>query len=321
MKSRWMVGACACGLLLAVAACSRQEHAADGVASEAAVTQSAPVADEAAGAAATSADTESQLESAALTQDDGPRRFIRTARIEFRVADVYRSTRTIEDLTQRLGGYVASNDTRNETDDVRHRNDGDGWNVQLTSYVTRADLSVRVPSERAQDFVRMLSNQVVFLDRRTFAAVDAQLQLLRQQLAYTRQQQAQQSLQQVAADPGKTGERVGAVQARADALAQRDEAMLARREFEDRVAFATIDLSMYQTPRITRTVRPDLEHAMQRDRPNFFARLGQSFATGWSGLLTVVVALAALWPLWLALVLLGLGVRCWRQRVRRSAAK
>lgn len=312
MKSRWMAGACACGMLLAVVACSKQEHAADAGSAEPASAEmaSAPAVAADAGAAA---DTESQLQSAALSQDDGTRRFIRTAHLEFRVRDVHRSALAIENLTARYGGYVARNDVRNEVEDVRRRDSGDGWRIQLTSYTPHADLQLRVPSDRAQAFIRELATQIEFMDRRTFAAVDAQLQLLRQQLAYAREQQAQQSLADVADAPGKTGEKVGAVQARSQALAQRDEAGITRREFEDRVALATIDLSMYQTPLVARTAEPDLDDAMRRDGPGFFVRMGHSLSAGWTGLLSVVVAMTAAWPLWLSLLLALLGVRQWRR--------
>lgn len=316
MKSRWIVGGSACVLLLALVACSKQEHAADAASASAEPAAAESAAAPVAGDAADAQEVEAQLQSAALSQDDGARRFIRTARLEFRVRDAHRSAAAIEDLTARHGGYVARNDLRNEVQDIRRRDSGDGWRIQLTSYTPHADLQVRVPSDRTQAFVRALAAQIEFMDRRTFAAVDAQLELLRQQLAYARQQQAQQSLAGVAQAPGKTGEKVEAVQAHAQALAQRDEAGIARREFEDRVAFATIDLSMYQTPRVARTQEPDLDVALRRDGPGFFVRLGHSLSAGWTGLLSVVVAMAAAWPLWLGMLLAGLGVARWRRAKR-----
>lgn len=303
MGVRTWTGTLACGLLLFATACSNKE-AADAMSQSAAES---PAAAPSAGAPAP--DAASQLASAVLTQGSADRRFIRTARVEFRVQDVFRSALEIEDLVARLGGYVARNDIRNEIEDTRQRDSGDGWRIELSSYTTRGDLQVRIPSERAQEFMRALSRHVEFLDRR---AVDAQLELMAQQLAYLRQQQAQQALTTVAAEPGKTGAKVHAVEAVADAQAQRDEATLVTRQLEDRIALATIELSMHQAQKVTRTQQPDLDDALHRDQPGFFTRLGHSLSTGWHGLLAVLVALATLWPLWLVLAGLVAGVRLWR---------
>ena len=54
------------------------------------------------------------------------------------------------------------------------------------SLVQRAQLQVRVPSARAQPFVRLLAAEMDFLDRREYRAVDAQFELLRQELARAR---------------------------------------------------------------------------------------------------------------------------------------
>lgn len=309
-----------CGLMLA--GCSKQhEQAADALSQpmEAAAPAAAPPAANMAArqrseAPAEPAGVEEQLQSAAASQDDGERRFIRTAAAEFQVREVYRSALAIEDLVAQHGGFVVTNEIRAEVDDVRTRSAGGGTLVELATYTVRGNLQVRVPSARAQAFLRTLASQVEFLDSRTFSATDAQFDLLRQQLAYARYQQAQGALGDVASSPGKVGDRAQVVEARTQSQVQRDEALVARRTFEDRIAFATIGLSLYQTPRVRRSERPDIDAVVRRDGPGFFPRLGHAMSEGWLGLLDVVVALSRLWPLWAVLLVGALLVRRLRRR-------
>jgi hypothetical protein len=293
-----------------------QEAAAPAAAAadEAAMPAANELARSRAGAPAAEPTAESQLQSAAASQPDGERQFIRTAEAEFRVRDVYGSALAIEDLVAQHGGFVVKNDIRAQVDDVETRPSGDGNLVELATYTVRGQLQVRVPSARAQGFMRALAAQVEFLDSRTFAAMDAQFELLRQQLAFARHQDEQRALGEIAAGQGKVGEKAQAVEARTQSQSQRDEALIARKTFEDRVAFATIDLSLYQTPRVRRSVRMDVEAVMRHDGPGFFVRLGHALSAGWYGLLDTAIALSRLWPLWLLLAAGAWLLRRWRRR-------
>ena len=101
---------------------------------------------------------------------------------------------------------------------------GDGKLLELAEYTVRGRLTVRVPSANTQAFLRAIVGQMAFLDRRNFDAMDAQFQLLRQQLAYQRSQEAQQDLGQAAQQDGRIDRKADVIQARSDAKSARDEA-------------------------------------------------------------------------------------------------
>lgn len=302
-------------VLLALAACSQQQHeSADapmGQTTEPAIADapSAPPAK------ANAANAAAQLDSSAVTYTDAQRRFIRTANVEFRVRDVYRSALAIEDIVAAQGGFVTKNDITSQIESVQSRPSGDGKLIELATYTTRGLLQVRVPSENTQRFLRTIVTQIEFLDRRQFEAVDAQFELLRQQLAQQRNQEAQQALGEATAEGGKLGQKAEAIAERNDAKAGRDEALIAQKTFEDQVAFATIDLSLYQPPQIRRTQRLDVDAVIRREGPSFFARAGHALSMGWYGLLTALVVALKLWPLWLVLLAVGLLGR----RLRRGS--
>ena len=329
MHRRGLHGPAIAGLLLTglvAVGCAKRDSAADTEAftsapaaetsvARAATQPSASASDAAAETAeADPTPTASQLASSATTYTDAQRKFIRTARAEFQVKDVYRSALAIEDAVAAHGGFVVKNDASTEVRAVQRRPKGDGKLLELSEYTVRGALIVRVPSERTQAFLRSLVTQMEFLDGRSFEARDAQFDLLSQQMAWRRNQEAQQQIGAAIDGGGKLGQKAEAIAARNDAATARDEALIAQKMFEDRVAFSTIELLLHQAPRIRQTEVVDTEAVFARNGPGFVHRLGSALSAGWYGLLDVLLGLLQVWPLWLAL---GLGAWAWR-RLRRT---
>ena len=307
MQKRNMIRGALCGVLITgLFACAKHEQVAEtsmDVSSAEAAAAPTDMAAEAKYTDSSSGASEAQLTSSAATYNDAQRKFIRTAQAKFRVKDVYQSALAIEDAVAAQGGFVVKNDISTGVDDIRRRSLGNGQVVELAEYTVRGDLTVRVPSDKAQVFLRSIIGQIEFLDARSFAAADAQFALLREQLAYQRNQEAQQELGDANEEGGKLGQKAQVIAARADARSGRDEALIAQKEFEDRVAFATLDLSMYQLPKLRRTEMADMEAAVRDNSPGFFTRLGKSLSVGWYGVLEFSLQLVKLWPLWLVLIL------------------
>lgn len=256
----------------------------------------------------------SQLTSSAATYSDAQRKFIRTAQANFRVQDVYQAALAIEDAVAAQGGFVTGNEIAADVQNTVRQSIGDGKLVELAEYTVRGELTVRVPSDKTQAFLRSIARYMEFLDRRNFAAADAQFELLRQQLAYQRNQEAQQELGQAKDEGGKLGQKATVISARNEAKSSRDEALIAQKEFEDRVEFATLNLSLYQLPKLRRTEMTDMEAAVRDSGPGFFSRLGDSLRAGWFVLLEVGLVLAGLWPLWLLVALGWLALRTLRRK-------
>ncbi|WP_028451023.1 DUF4349 domain-containing protein [Chitinilyticum aquatile] len=287
---------------LLLGACSKKEEAIPehiGVEAPAAAEKAAePAPGEAGSAAARSAEHKNQLGSLVLSQQDGERQFIRKADLRFKVKDVYQSALAIEDLVASAGGFVEANKIEAQGyGDERFPQEGNKLLV-LSRYRTEGFLQVRVPSARTQQFLRDLAGQIVFLDQRTFTAQDAQFALLRETLAQRRNQQAQQQLADVAEGQGKAGEKTAAITARQDAQADRDEALIAEKEFADQVAFSTITIALYQPVAISKSTEDDLNAIERELQPGFSAKLGEAFGSGWQGLQQFAIVLAMLWPLW-----------------------
>lgn len=320
MRSR---SACVVSLLLATGllACSRAPESAyssaseEAVAADAAAPAAAPVSQGAATATAQPGVSPDQLASGAVTQVDPQRRFIRTAQARFQVKDVYATALAIEDEVAAQGGFVVNNAIEAQVHRTHSQPIGNGKRLELSEYALQGELTVRVPSERTQSFLRAIASRMEFLEHRRFNAQDAQFELLRQQLAWQRGQSGQQTLAAAVDEGGKLGQKVDAIEARTQALAGRDEALVAQKEFEDRVAFSTITLALTQDAQVRKVERVDVDAVFREHGPGFFTRIGASLQVGWRGVLEMIVALATLWPLG---VLLVVALLAWRSgRLKR----
>lgn len=252
-----------------------------------------------------------QVSSSAATFDDGQRKFIRTAQAQFRVKDVYASALAIEDVAAQQGGFVVNNNISAQTMNVQRRPAGDGKLIELVEYTVRGTLSVRVPSDKTQAFLRAIASQMEFLDQRSFDAADAQFQMLRQQLAYQREQQAQMELGQAMQAGDRLDRKSEVIAARTGAKLQRDEALIQQKEFEDKVDYSTISLTLYQLSKIRQTEMVDVEAVFQKHSPGFFTRLFDALRVGWYGVLDLFIGLMNVWPLWLVMGLGLYGLRRW----------
>jgi hypothetical protein len=261
-----------------------------------------------------------QVSSSAATFDDGQRKFIRTAQAQFRVKDVYSSALAIEDVAAQQGGFVVNNNISAQTMNVQRRPAGDGKLIELVEYTVRGTLSVRVPSDKTQAFLRAIASQMEFLDQRSFDAADAQFQMLRQQLAYQREQQAQMELGQAMQAGDRLDRKSEVIAARTGAKLQRDEALIQQKEFEDKVDYSTISLTLYQLSKIRQTEMVDVEAVFQKHSPGFFTRLFDALRVGWYGVLDLFIGLMNVWPLWLVMGLGLYGLRRWvvSRRKQRS---
>lgn len=257
-----------------------------------------------------------QVASSAVTATDPRRRFVRTAQATFQVKDVYAATLAIEDAVAAEGGFVVRNAVTASEQGRIERPVGDGKLLQLTQVAIAGELVVRVPSERTQGFLRTIARQMQFLDARAFEANDVQFDLLRRELAYRRAQELQRDIRDAGERPGRSGEKIDAVQAREAMLAARDEAMVAQRELEDRIAFGTLTLQLRQPLQVREQFVPDTEAIVRERGPGFFARVAEALASGWRGLQQVAIVAVSLWPLWLAVVValaLVRGAMRWRR--------
>ncbi|MES2299486.1 MAG: hypothetical protein V4582_20785 [Pseudomonadota bacterium] len=257
---------------------------------------------------------DAQLSSRALSANVGERKFIRTAQVEFRAKDVYVSALGIEDTVASFGGFVTLNSIGTTVRNTQRHPGGDGKVIELSEVAVQGHLIVRVPSHKTQEFLRAIVGHVELLNSRKFSARDAQFDLLRKMLEYARNEETQDELGQAGKDGGKLNQKAAVIASRSDAKAARDAALVERKEFEDEVAFSTIDFNIYQLPKIVKSELTDVDAVFYQNRPGLGGRLVGALRSGWDGMLDLCVGIALLWPLWIVIAFAIALLRRYRKR-------
>ncbi|MGV3637337.1 MAG: DUF4349 domain-containing protein, partial [Flavobacteriales bacterium] len=97
-----------------------------------------------------------------------------------------------------------------------------------------------------------------------------------------------------------------------DRQAQADEATLNTLELEDRIAYSTLTLDIYQSEAIRRELVPN-EQNIEAYEPGFFSRAGEALGDGWELLQDLGVELLRVW----SLILIAIVAYLLFQRIRR----
>ena len=159
-------------------------------------------------------------------------------------------------------------------------------------------MTVRVPANQTQAFLHNITQHLEFLEHRQIHAQDVQLALLRERLNISRNRLLQQNLDDIAARPGtQASQALSAIQAKDRAQYAQDEALLAQKEWQDQVAFSTINLELYQNQIVRTSIEPDMEAILESARPGFAQQLREALVDGFGMFQSILLALAHLWPL------------------------
>jgi hypothetical protein len=240
--------------------------------------------------------------------------FVRTADLRCRVPDVVRATYSVEDIVRRQGGYVAHTELRTSvartqrvdisTDTALERN----WHTVHNAFV------IRVPDERLDSTLLALAPLVDQLDHRVVDADNVKLQLVANAL---QQQRLARHTGRLSSTIDRTSGKVKDLAATEDDLlnkeARKDEALVERLALQDRVAFATVRLDLYQRETMTAALVP-LAPPIEPYRPAFGTSAMRALEQGWSMVRGLVLVLVMMWPLALLGIGILFGMRRWNRR-------
>ena len=241
----------------------------------------------------------------------GKPKLVKTADMRFKVKDVQHTGEEISDLTVAFHGMVmhhANSSTIEKSTDVVSSADSV---MRFSSYYTDADMTVKIPSDKMEDFMNRVSHMAVFVNTRNMDIQDKTLDYLASQLKVTGRSQfiAQH----------KTGKiKIKNID---DVLALNDDQIdkqIDNRRIEDAVKYSTIGLNFYQS----NTVAKEL---IVNDDPSnytlpFFTRLGNAFMSGWYIFNETLIALTHIW-VFIALALVGYyGFRYYKKKMAANAA-
>ncbi|HRH39421.1 MAG TPA: DUF4349 domain-containing protein, partial [Flavobacteriales bacterium] len=240
--------------------------------------------------------------SAARTSGDTSRRFIRTADLRFRVKDVVKTTYAIEDLVGGMGGHVEFTELTSRIDNRYTTPISADSLLETTKFTVMTHATLRVPVAKLDTTLKSLARFVDFLDHRTVKAEDVRLMLLANRMEQQRVEHHAERVRQAIDDQGhKLKETMPAEDRLLDRQEQADNAKLSNLGLEDRIAYSTITLDVYQRQSTRHELLPN-EQSIDAYQPSFFSELGSALHDGWKLLMHFFLFLARSWSVLLILL-------------------
>lgn len=252
--------------------------------------------------------------SAARASADTSRRFIRTADLRFRAKDVVSATYAIEELIAGFGGFVEHTHLSSNVDDRYTTPVSADSVLETTRFTVVNHATLRVPVEQLDTALKSLARFVDFLDHRTVKAEDVRLMLLANSMTRRRVARHTERMEEAIDEQGRRlRETAGAEDRLLDRQEQADQALLSSMGLEDRIAFSTITVEIYQRQSVRHEMLAN-ERNIERYEPGFFIKLGSALAEGWRTLLRFVLFLAGHW----SIILIVIGVFILLRRLFRA---
>ena len=227
---------------------------------------------------------------------DGERKFVRTAAFRFKVKDVQKSTEKLESITYQFGGFVTHTQL---SSDIIHSNItaiSKDSSLETTYYSVTNEMTIRVPNTSLDTTLKLISQNIEFLNYRIIDAEDVALQILSHQMA----QKRNQSGKDIPSD-GKVKNSIIADEYDITKKEKYDDAKIANLSLDDQVNFSTVKLNFYENNKIRRELIAN-EKNLDAYQPNLFSRIGESLVKGWEIVEDFIVFITQFW----VFILLGI---------------
>lgn len=235
---------------------------------------------------------------AAVDAKDSHRKFIRTAQMKFRVADIYQTSIEIENLVQKFNGFVVGSDLVNTTLSTCIIPISSDSSLESITYRMTNNIEFRVPSAQLDTTLRSMAQFIDYLDYRKVVAQDVTIDIKANQLQQERYRTHGRRLNTIAQQKSEMQDANATAQNQLNADEAVDNAIVQRLNIQDRIEFSTINLKIYQRSKVARTLIANPKN-IEAYEPSFFSKIGAAIVSGWNGLKIFTVGLTNFWPLWL----------------------
>jgi hypothetical protein len=221
-------------------------------------------------------------------------KLVKTADMRFKVKNVQQTSEQIIILTKNFRGiiihhHVGSSEQRSM--DIRKSDDSV---VRIAAFNTTADITVRIPSDKLEDFMNQVAHMSIYLNSRRMDISNKSLDYLSARLKL--QNRSELISQQ------KKGRII--IKNPASVLLLKDDMVdqqIANRQIDDQVKNSIVTLSFYQSNTIYKQTIPN-DDPSAYNLP-FFKRLGGAIDNGWIIFEELLLGIANLW----VLIISGLG--------------
>lgn len=255
-------------------------------------------------------------QAASMVNDDGLHKFIRTARLKFKVKNTASATYDIERVILRNSGFII----KSEIQDVEYYTSTTPISkdsVLITrKSAPQANMVLRVPVESLDTTLRQIAPLASKIDFRTVEAEDVTEKLLADRLAQERLAKKQQRIgNAITTRNGRLGDAISAEDALDQALLQADNVKLSTYAINDKINYSTIYIELYQDVfSYTEKAVKEKEIAEYEYKPGFGEQALVALKNGWVALNVAFLALINIWPLIILLLVGGVVFVKYRKR-------
>ena len=224
-----------------------------------------------------------------VSEAESVRRMVREASVQFTAKDVVKTALAIDKMTFEAGGFIEQKNIDFHVSGIKTQKIADGKVKVLEKVEPMANIIVRIPSEKATNFVNQLLPLMYFLNQQQYSAKRYELKLLEEKIDQT--QSVPSSIKN----------------------AQLSEiARLTQLEVEDRVRYSTIVIHIDQPTTVRERIDVDIDAVAQLNADSFWTRAWTSVQHGWLVVLEILVILIAIWPFYILLIIVFLIYRLTR---------
>src|ERR1700761_8595077 len=222
-------------------------------------------------------------------------KLVKTADVSFKVKNVNQTGEAIAALTDKFDGMIMHHHMQSsaiQSERIHLSNDS---LMLVSSYNTTADMSVKIPSEKLEDFINQVNRMGIYINSSKVDIEDHTLDYLSSKLKADNRRElvAQQKSGKVALKHSD------------DILAVKDDIVdkqISNLKTDIDVKYSTINLSFYQSDTI-------LKEIIANDDPSAYnipvsQRIGLAFASGWAIFIDIIIGLINLWMF----IIVALGV-------------
>lgn len=218
-------------------------------------------------------------------------KLVKTAGIHFQVKNTGQTAERITAFTKQCKGIIVHkriNSTAERSLDIHISDDSV---MRVTSFHTIAEVTVKIPSSKLEDFMEQVARLGIFVDESSMDVTDKSLDYLSAQLKLKSRTELV-TLQ-------KKGKVV--IKKSEDVLQLKDEMadeQISNMGIDDAVKSSTVNLSFYENSIINKQI-------IANDDPSaynlpFFKRLAMAFKNGWGIFVELIICLTNLWVFILA---------------------
>ena len=224
------------------------------------------------------------------------RKFIRTADLKFKVANVVATSYKIEDIVCQNKGFVTYTNLTNDiakTETVQVTADS---LLQTVHYNMSNDIVIRVPNQQLDTTLKTIATLIGFIDYRIIKAEDVTLNELSNTLT---QKRTTQHFSRITSAIHNKGKKLNDVLDAEDKLIgkeqEADDALVANLDLNDKVKYSTVKILLYQNEAVKSEMLPAAKN-IEPYQPSFISLLGKSLLSGWKMLSELIIAIIKVWP-------------------------